>query len=222
MRGLGVETATVPQSKESFGSASEEFRSPGYNKMVIYKWHCIRAVLLAGYEPFLFDVDVALLRNPLNFLLDAPKCDFTIAVDGYQEMFSPTANRFAGDGNAIWFNTGVLLVRDVSSNLQMIDEFLQGKYRIDGFDDQYQFNSYIQTVRSPTDFSVNGWECSRFRNGSSFHVLPPSLFASQMMVKQGFNDKVYNKPYAVHFNYLSGVVAKINEMKAWKLWLVEG
>lgn len=182
----------------NFSSKAQGFRSKDYNQIVGHKFHLVLATLKRGFDVFLIDVDVAVLKNPLNYVRDLAKCDMSVTIEDFNPLRLMDLNsttRFGGwpDFN-IFINTGVLLWRNTRSSVALIEEFLRPKWRRpNSGDDQNEFNKFMLAYFDDSALSKDQVDARSFRKlrysqcvqygHVSMLILPPSLFPGAYQVE---------------------------------------
>lgn len=213
-----------------FETSSMEFRSDGYNTIVGNKWKLLNDALKTKVTVLMCDVDVIFLRNPFNFFVDIPStCDFAAATDALPpNVLEINDFRFSesGQGVQFWINTGLMLWSNSSMSKSIVSEFLDPSNRIAKMDDQYEFNEYLKSKSKDQSIKMDDWFTRRHKcfsiGGLKTYILSPFLFGSQRhMIDFSLPDTGYLTPYAVHFNWISGVEPKMSKMKTFGFWLVE-
>jgi hypothetical protein len=108
-------------SSSNFSTKAEPFRSSGYSKIVNNKARVAYEVIQLGYDVFILDADVVVLRNPMNYLIDIPKCDMTVSVEvqNVTRFVTPGPERYSGDNFeagsvSVLVNTGVIMWRNTA------------------------------------------------------------------------------------------------------------
>lgn len=146
---------------EAAGPAYESnvsvFGGRAYNSMTEHKWRVAAAVLATGQHALMVDPDVALLRNPAQYLDAAPQCDLATMIEVNDGDASPVSLRaqggFAFDAFANWVNTGFVLFRSSPRTGPFVAAFLeylaQPAARAENRDDQHHFNTYLHMRLRP-------------------------------------------------------------------------
>jgi len=219
-------------------SNASKFRSPDYSKIVGSKAKVAHEILLLGFDVFILDVDIALLRNPVNHIVDVPKCDLTVSLESSAlKLLVPNENRYSGinfeAGEVpLLINTGVIMWRSQVGSLVTLGKFLQSKYRTkwpNVGDDQYEFNKFMspnwpgQRRNSiDRDFASRHTTCSVYRN-ISVYVLSPVLFQTTegAFGHANFANRFSLVPYIIHFTNVGDARGKLKAMRDHGLWLVK-
>jgi len=221
--------------RKNFSQNAEQFRSSTYNPITLHKWELAKRALDLEYEPLILDLDVIVLRNPLNFMHDLPICDLTVVPDTFPPLLlANNDSRFSGYedtiGDYVNINTGLILFRNTRNSVDLVNEFLLPRYRRN-IDDQEEFRRFlVQRDRNSTcqqdrhinlSFKERRLQCSKFAC-FSLNILPPALFSNQ---RQCFEFQLAQQtivtPYTVHFNWIfKGYVDKVRRMRQVGLWNV--
>jgi hypothetical protein len=226
-------------------NGAAEFRTSKYSRVVGFKVQVARQVLALGFDAFLLDADVVLLRNPLNFLVDAPLCDLAVTTDSSRKgLLVPGESRFAGENFErgpvrVLMNTGVILYRNTADTRRLLDKFSLSRYRVkppNVGDDQLEFNRFMGAPAWPVkvdgrevpvrpdsidrDFVARASACSVYHNVTMF-VLPPALFPNTAQALHlALPDRFSLAPYLVHFTNAGTMQDKGLKMKEMGLWWV--
>ena len=221
---------------KNFSSGEQEFRSAGYNDIMKNKFALVRKIVDLGYDPFMLDSDVIMLRNPINYLIDMPPCDYYMSMEAVNnsQMLNPSESRWGGIDDhkksytAMQLNAGVMLWRSTETSKALLADFARNKYRIRNADDQYEFNQYLarKGAKSVKRIDLNFMEvresCAKFA-GLSVFVLPPCLFGTRPHAYVGkLADQASVSYYLVHFNWGFGVGNKRGGMEDAGLWFSRG
>ena len=220
----------------NLSAEASKFRSRDYAKIVGSKAKVAHEVLVLGYDAFILDADIALMRNPSNYIVDIPKCDLTVSVDkATHDLAVPGEGRYSGHNFeaglvALKINTGVILWRSTPAAINTLATFLKDKYRTRYpriGDDQYEFNKFMAT-RSKDNSIDRGFlarhsTCSLYR-GVSTYVLSPVFFAVSAGARSPLANALANMfavvPYVVHFTDSGDAAGKLGTMRNHSVWLV--
>ena len=202
-------------SNATFSADKQSFRSKEYNKIVGHKFHLVLDVLKRGYDVFLIDVDVVLLKHPLSFIMDLASCDMTVTLESFDSLklmdINPT--RFGGWPDfKLFINTGVLLWRSTPKTIALIEEFLTPRWRRpNSGDDQNEFNKFMLAHFDDAALSAaqvdrrsyrdvhRGASCFEYGN-LSMQILPASLFPGSYHAEFRMPQRAMMEPVLVHFN----------------------
>lgn len=210
-------------SDENFDTSSQHFRTRGYNTIVLHKWRIIQSIIEAGYDTLLLDADVVLLRNPIHYLIDGPSCDLYVSLDGETQNWDRLdemrySTRSEGYTYNIYVNTGMLYLRASNLTWSVVTEFLLPGSRVEGMDDQMEFNVYLQ---KRSNYTKSQYTLPKFQqtkqcslvSGIPTLILPTILFGNtkHFEVLQN-NARSGIVPYTYHYNYFSGFIQKRDAM----------
>ena len=141
-------------------------------------------------------------------------------------LMSDTDVRWSEDGSSstVHVNTGFMLWRPTNATKELLDEFLLPRFRVQGMDDQFEFNQYLQMKASGISSTANLHftqrlaKCSNM-GGLQMHILSPWQFGSQRhMFELNLAGSAALAPYIIHYNWLSGFDEKKNKMVADGMW----
>lgn len=134
----------------NFSGAQIEFRAKGWNTIMYNKFTMIRRLHGFGYDVLLLDVDALLLRNPVNYLVDLPRCDAYLTAEqvNNSQLLGVTETRWAGTYDhkksytLINLNAGVMLWRNSPAARLALADFGRDKYRRRVGDEQMELNEW--------------------------------------------------------------------------------
>lgn len=230
-----------------FDSKASNFRGEMYNLMSTYKWRVVQEALAAGVDVLMSDPDIVILRNPLYYLATLPVCDFYPQVDLGTYTDADVVREKGGyqlAGHTIYMNGGFVFFRHSSATRALLAEFMKyieaKKQEGQHVEEQTYWNEMITygydlagKVAGELDAehiisSIMAGECIRYTpkwgtEGEDFTMTPlnPYLFPNypQLAVNK-LPESIVERPYMVHYNWLTGIPAKMEKMKEQGHWFV--
>jgi hypothetical protein len=198
-------------------------------------------MLLLGFDTIYFDVDIALVHDPVPFMVKG-NADFvsTLEIRGCTDMYTSS---YPNDYN--WRlmepNTGIMHVRTTENGRSFYKKWLERIVDSNSMNDQKLMDrTAIQSVYNP---SCNFWNLSNINETPNPNNLPTYCFLNEILfqngkvgvhcpMKQHFRDGFFQElwdfgisdlipgkrfPVTVHVNYVNG---KTHELKVRGLWLL--
>jgi hypothetical protein len=175
-----------------------------------------------GFHPFVMDVDNVLVRNPFNFLIGFPICDFSAVSDAiYNKILEESEDRYHFQGHKVYINTGFIYWRNTRLVLDTVRKVVVQTKSVNTDDqdlfcrllDEFILDSKESLVN--VHFLKRHQECSRL-GPMTANILPPGLFGGQKIVLQTMElaRQQMTPPYVIHFGHLSGFYEKRSFMNA--------
>lgn len=184
------------------GNHSSIYKTPEYRRKTLLKNKIVLTVLQHGFHTFLLDADIALFRNPLEFL-SCPSCDMQFQCD--------TNNGQRNCHLSYNGNTGCYFARSSSITIGIFS-YLQREKQFFSWTEQKLMVEILKTNSVVNLFPAKiGYFDSRFANGFTFFSIGNRIF---------FGEHPCFKCVLVHNNYMNTVEAKIYRFKERQLWFV--
>jgi hypothetical protein len=218
----------------NFSPRPRNFRSFPYNEIVNHKFFLAEKVMRFGFTPFVVDVDNVFLRNPYNFLVDMPKCDFSAVTDSItSDIKHESEFRWNARGHQVYINTGFILWKNSEHMLRVLQEVITMSKQERDIDDQEFFcriltRNLLENAKEQDEWKRNlvnvpifqrHLRCSNL-GGITANILPPGLFGGQRIVIQSFKlaEAQMTPPFVIHYGHLAGFYEKRNFMNLTGFW----
>ena len=191
--------------------------SSGFNRMRTETIRTIQAFVHYGVDVLFSDLDVAWLRNPIDFFARYPKADVIFSTDRRVPTIYDGGLEYV---EAVWLkegNVGVILFRP--SAVSLVDEWVQIIEENDKLWDQEVFNRLVlRNITGKTAERDHKHEQRLFRGYNetlSFGILPVELFPSgHYYFVQHRPENKSIKPYMLHPTFcFSEKHGKINRLR---------
>ena len=210
---------TFFDERDTFSRDRAAFLTPEYLRITRHKLQTITRVLELGFEPIFLDVDVVMLRNPLNFMVDLPRCAASVTTESFGFLGEDSPRRFSGEMHtgihvgvpvppeATYINCGFM--HFTADALPVLKEFMAEP---PVKDEQNDLNTWLlkrtnagMPARSNIPWQERGTKCSEM-GGLTFNVLSPALFGSQRYVVHGpkLAQAAATLPAMIHYNFVIG------------------
>jgi hypothetical protein len=177
--------------------ASGKWQSKAFKAITNQKLIYTKKFLEEGYTVFFCDLDIAILKDPIPYLLDIIKNkDLAFQHAGRGDRPSkPTATGI---------NTGIYIVKPTPLTLELFDTAVPVKIKVKDKAD----GGFIQT-KLMDDIKYKHL---------NYDILPPELFPNGAFWYKTHKPKL--DPYMVHYTHLIKHSQKINKMKHYGHWVI--
>lgn len=219
-------------------SDSTDFRSKQFNLITAKKKEAVHRVLTLGYDVLFVDTDVAILRNPMPYLLwnNVDYVHSLNAVCVKQETWDFKRSKEEG-------NTGFYFVRSNNRTIKLWEHAYEVALKTPKLDDQAVFWHVIRRSSDPVIEPIgkcrhHNITSSNINSSSEIDAAVPlvTCFLDTCVFSSGMLSKIYIPEYtygelldnlkyknesivALHANYLTGNKAKMVRMNEHGFWL---